>query len=216
MGTRSGAATRPHDDRRLSPAMRWTLVAVGGVAAAGLVAALALSLAPAGGSPSAATSATAAPISPTAAGPAPNATPVDGSEVEPPTTPDAPSDRLPPVSAPTPLVAGPLPASASAQGELVPGFPTVLGGPAPDADIIDSSVSSADTVMQVTLTARTDATREDVTAHYRSAWAGLGLADASGDAALAYTDPFSSLTLAFTDGSGTGTVYVIYATLRTE
>lgn len=209
MGTRLDAHARPQTGK-LSTAMRWTLAAVGAVVVAGVVATLMLFFAPAT-TPQAAT-----PSTSTTAGPAPNATPVDGSEVQPPADQSAPSDRLPPLPVAVPLVTAPLPATSSARGELVTGFPIAVAGPAPGADVIESSVSSSGTVMQIALTARTDATPEDVTAHYRSLWAGLGLSDAGGEDALAYASPFSSITLAFTDGSGTGTVYAVYATLRTE
>lgn len=100
------------------------------------------------------------------------------------------------------------------QGELVAGFPRALDAVAPDADVISSSISSTDAAIQVSLTARTDASPDEVIAHFRAAWAGLGLTDTGGDSALSFADPYSSVTLGFTEGSGTGTVYVVYATLR--
>ncbi|MCT9002641.1 hypothetical protein [Microbacterium memoriense] len=196
--------------------MRWTLAAVGAVVAVGLVAAAILFFTPPTPPSGAAATTATASAAPTAAGPRPDATPVDGSEVQPPADQSAPSDRLPPLPMPTPLITAPLPETSSARGSLVDGFPSTVAGPAPGADILESSIASADTVMQVTLTARTDATQDEVIAHYRSTWSALGLSDAGGEAPLAYTDQFSSATLSFTPGSGTGTVYVVFATLRTE
>lgn len=215
MGTRSREQARVDSTRGLSPAMRWTLATVGAVVTVGLVAAAILFFTPPAPQPGSAATATAS-ATPTTAGPRPDATPVDGSEVQPPSDQSAPSDRLPPLPMPTPLITAPLPETASARGSLVDGFPSTVAGPAPGADILDSSIASADTVMQVTLTARTDATHDEVIAHYRSTWSALGLSDAGGDAPLSYSDQFSSATLSFTPGSGTGTVYVVFATLRTE
>lgn len=215
MGTHSRAAAPAQERTGLSPAMRWTLAGACAVAAVGVVVAVMLVFAPSDATPSAGADAPE-PIATSTAGPLPSATPVDGSEVQPPSATHAPADGLPPLPTPTPLVAAPLPETAHARGALVEGFPTALAAPAPDADVIDSAVASSGSVMQVTLTARTDDPSEDVVAHYRDVWSQLGLSDAGGDAALAFADSFTSVTLAFTDGSGTGTVYSLHATLRTE
>jgi hypothetical protein len=116
-----------------------------------------------------------------------------------------------------PLVKAPLPASASANGRLVKGFPTAIMGPAPESDILSSSIATQGDTMQVTLVARTDASEKEVTEHYRALWSKLGLTEAAssaGSADLAYSDQYSSLSLAFTT-AGTGTVYQVFGVLRT-
>ncbi|KJL43798.1 MULTISPECIES: hypothetical protein [Microbacterium] len=150
-------------------------------------------------------------------GPIPGATPTTGSEVQPPDETAAPIDRLPPLPTSSPLVSDPLPASGSASGELVKGFPVDLMGPVPDSQVLESSISTEGSTMQVSLVARTDAADDDVRAHYRELWADLGLTDTSGgDGSITYSDAFSSLSLAFSESSGTGTVYMIYGVFRTS
>ena len=74
--------------------------------------------------------------------------------------------------------------------------------------------------MQATLTARTDASPEEVAEHFATAWAALGLngtSQGSGTSTvLSYTGPYESISLAFSSGSGTGTVYMIYSVFRTN
>lgn len=194
----------------LSRGMKLTLWIVGGIVAAGIVVALVLLLAPPGGPESGSPSTT-----PTV-GPDPDATPVDGSEVQPPDPTATAGAGLPPRQPDEPLVTAPLPESASADGELVDGFPADIMGPTDDSDVLSSSIATEGDTMQVTLVARTDASEEDVTQHFRALWTDLGLSDAgpSGSAALSYGDSLSSLTLAFTPASGTGTVYMVYGVLR--
>jgi hypothetical protein len=72
--------------------------------------------------------------------------------------------------------------------------------------------------MQVTLTARTDATADAVTKHFEASWSALGLHSTpdAGTAALTFAGPYESMTLAFSTGTGTGTVYMIYSVFRTK
>ena len=193
--------------------MRWTVVAVSLVVVAGCAGAGWL-LTSGGKEPVPAPSA-APSVTP---GPLPEATLVAGSEVQDPEESSAPYAGVPPLPTPTPLVAAPLPAGASADGAVVEGFPSGVAGPLPGADVVTSSIAVDGAVMQATLTARTDATADDVRAGYADRWAALGLARADAGGGVtgdAYADPYSSVMIAFADGAGTGTVYTVYAVLRT-
>jgi len=208
--------------RGLTPAMRTTLI----VAAVLLVAALVLwftlpsspgqSALPGAGPTTSATPQTPDSIA-TTPGPLPGATPTTGSEVEPPSPTPAADSGLPPLPAQTPLVADPLPRSASATSELVDGLPIPVMGPASDSDVISSSIATEGQTMQVTLIARTDAPADDVRAHYRDQWTKLGLAASGAEGAdVASSDSFTSLSLAFSSTSGTGTLYTVYGVFRTS
>ena len=200
--------------------MRWVLIGVGTLAFVGVAVAIWLMTVGPGADLAGATPTPAPTSTPISAppGPAPGATPTTGSEVNTPDSEDsAPSDGLPPLPTPTALVEAPLPATASAEGSLVEGFPEQAAGPSGDSVVLTSSIASEGETMQVTLVARTEASADEVRAHYRETWSRLGLAEtASTDgAATAFGDTYTSLSLAFTAGSGTGTVYVIYGVLRT-
>jgi hypothetical protein len=151
-------------------------------------------------------------------GPLPGAAPESGSEVPTPGPATPTSGGLPPVPAPTPLVGSPLPKTAAATGSLVEGYPEDVMGPTDGADVVSSAIATEGSHMQVTLVARTDAPPEEVRAHYRALWASLGLSDAGGTAAAgaAYADQLSSLTLAFSTASGTGTLYTVTGVFRSS
>lgn len=201
----------------LTPGMRAVLWVVGAVVALGIAVTVWLLVAGPGSNASAGPDAGATPGPTVTQGPVPGATPTTGSEVQPPEESAPPTDRLPPLATPSPLVSGQLPPSGSASGELVKGFPADVAGPAPDSQVLESSIATEGSTMQVTLVARTDASADDVRAHYRELWAGLGLADAGGtDGSVTSSDTLSSLTLTFSPSSGTGTVYMIYGVLRTS
>ncbi|MCT9818981.1 hypothetical protein N3K63_01635 [Microbacterium sp. W1N] len=200
----------------MTPAMRWVIAAVATAVVGGLVWAMVLGgprvidgADEADGAGGAAPSA-----SPTQ--PAAEPTPVDGSEVLPPEQAQTVSGRLPALPAATPRIAAPLPANGTASGSLVAGYPVDLAGATPPSDVVDSSISGDGSTVQVSLTARTDETPDAVTAAFRERWAAQGLAPvAAADAALAYGDAFTSISLAVAT-TGTGTVYTVFATLRTE
>lgn len=211
-----------HRAQTLTPAMRRVLWLTGGIVAVALAAAVWLWAAGAGGD---AGPGVASPVETPAAtpeptptrGPLPGAAPTTGSEVQAP-APDQPDPgRIPPLPETTPLVGAPLPAAGSAEGELVEGFPADVMGPTLDSDVVSSAIAIEGGAMQVTLVARTDASPDGVRAHYREAWAAIGLiAHGATDAAgLSYTGRMASLTLAFAAESGTGTIYTILGSFRT-
>ncbi|WP_194409700.1 hypothetical protein [Microbacterium cremeum] len=202
-------------------ALRWVLWAVGAAVVAGLAIALwgftadGDAGAPGASGAPGAVDATTAPTPRPTRGPLPGAEPTTGSEVQAPDATAPSADRLPALSTPSPLVSAPLPDSGSASGELVDGFPTGVMAPAPPSEVLQSSIATEGDTMQVTLQARTDATPDEVSQHYRAVWSGLGLAatGSSDGADTSYSDALSSLTLAFTS-SGTGTVYTVYGVFR--
>lgn len=215
MTTSDDAASAASDGggRGLSRGMKVTLWAVGAAVVIGVIVVIALLNAPTGAPAGA--SATPSSSATTGPGPSPDATPADGSEVPSPEPSASATSGLPPRTPDEPLVTTPLPESATADGELVDGFPSDVMGPPDDTTIVSSSIASEADVMQVTLVARTDASQEDVLAHYRSLWSDLGLTDSPTESAdLSYANEYSSLTLAFTPSSGTGTVFMVYGVLK--
>jgi hypothetical protein len=201
---------------RLTPAMRWVLIGAGVVVVVGAVVVgwLLTNSGGPGGDAGDAGSAPSGQVTPTQ-GPLPDATPTSGSEVIAPT--EAPQTSLPPVAPVAPaeaLVAPPYPASGSAEGELVAGYPSAAMPPSPGADVLQSSIATEGDIMQVTLLGRTDASPDDVRAFYAAAWSALGLADQSGqDGTLTVTGRGASMSLAFTT-AGTGTRYTVYGVFR--
>lgn len=193
-------------------ALRLVLWGVGAAVVAGLAISLWLFIADSDAGAPGAVGATSTPTPHPTRGPLPDAEPTAGSEVQAPDPTAPPVDRLPALSTPSPLVTAPLPESGAASGELVDGFPTGVMAPAPTSEVLQSSIATEGETMQVTLQARTDATPDEVSRHYRAVWTGLGLAEtgSSGGADASYSDALSSVTVAFTAGSGTGTVYTVY------
>lgn len=213
--TTSGSSSEAEPSGRpklLTPAMRRVLWIVGGLVAVVLVVAVWLAVTGGGGG------GTPAPSATPTRGPLPGATPTTGSEVQDPVSGQPEPGRIPPLPAATPLVSPPLPESASAKGKLVKGFPENIMGTAPDSDIVSSAIATEGNAMQVTLVARTDASPDSIVAHYRDTWAQLGLVDqgTTGGDGASFAGPHTSLTLAFSPGSGTGTVYTILGSFRTE
>ncbi|MBD7958541.1 hypothetical protein H9651_12900 [Microbacterium sp. Sa4CUA7] len=217
MGNRSHAHERAEEGRPRAAGMRWTLAGVALVVMIGVGTFAWLGMtAPGERQEAARPTEGSSPVSATP-GPTIGAAPAAGSEVPPLTTSDTPANRLPALPAPRALVSTPLPADGFASGTLVAGFPVEVAGPVPGDDVIDTSIAVDDTTAQVTLTARTDATAESVRTHYQQAWAALSLTPGvTSGAELTYSDSFSSVSLAFGQNSGTGTVYTVYAVLRAE
>lgn len=197
----------------LSPAMWRVLIAVGVLVVIGIGVAIWLLTAPAR---DAANGDAATPRPTTTQGPVPDATPTEGSEVLPPT--ETEPNRLPTITPAAPLIAPPLPASASGEGTLVAGFPEAVMGPMAGSELVQNSIATQDTTMQVTLVARSAASQKEIIAHYSDLWASLGLSPqpANADGSVGYSSAFESLSLAFTPASGTGTVYMIYGVFRTS
>ncbi len=241
MSGRGPAVDGPQDARRrgLTPGMRRVLLIVGALTAVGLAMTLWLSVGgggsllsgtPGGGAaaPGDSSSGDSAPgtqptpsdggpLPETTPGPVPEATPTTGSEVPDPDPTAPPGNRLPPLPQPSPLVDPPLPASASASGTLVDGFPRAIMAPAPGSDVITSAIATDGDRMQVTLVARSDASADDVRAHYSTLWASLGLTDAgSAPGGASFSHSFATLSLAFSPPGGTGTVYAVYGVFRSS
>ncbi|GAA5201524.1 hypothetical protein [Microbacterium jejuense] len=171
--------------------------------------------APVGGPGEAATTGLPSPAA--TQGPLPEATPTTGSEVLPPAADDA-GTGLPLPAATASLLTSPPPASASGADQLVAGFPSDVMGPAPGATVVQNAIATADEVVQVSLVARTQASRQEVIDHYARLWAskGLGAAPDSADGSVSYTSAVDSLTLAFTPDTATGTVYMVHGVFRTN
>lgn len=164
---------------------------------------------------------TAEPTSPPEkAAPAPDVEP--GASSQPPAAevlppePDT-SPALPP-STPLPvLVTTPLPATASATGKIVHGFPSHLIPTAPQSTVVSSSVASEGSHLQAALTAKSTMSADDVVAYYRTAFAKYGLLDSAAPAgqdssALNFTRGTSSVTLTVTE-TRTGCRYIVFGAL---
>jgi hypothetical protein len=211
----------------MTPRMRATVVVAGIAATVALGAALAFATAPVSTSTVTAASTPEAPgaapgaegatesrqesAAPTV-GPSPGATPEAGSEVLPPSTP--PAGGMPDLPAAAPRVTVPLPASGSALGVLVAGFPVEIAAPLEGSDVLDSAVAAEGDVLQFSLRARSDTTSTAVLHRYAELWGDLGLTPEPDDATgAAYRDEYSSVAVA-AETTSTGVVYAIYGTLR--
>ncbi|MFS0866270.1 hypothetical protein AB3M83_02915 [Microbacterium sp. 179-B 1A2 NHS] len=195
----------------------WRRRAVGPVIAAGvIVAAVVIGAVVWSAGPPAPPAPVAERSTPPAPGPDPDATPVDGSEVQP---PDATSRSagVPLMTPEPPLFDGSLPASGSARGELVDGYPDALAGPVEGDEVLESSVASEGTTLQATVTARSEKAPDAVRAALEKRWAAVGLASeaGAGETETTYGGSSAAMTLSVSAG-GTGTVYSIVAVLRTE
>lgn len=195
----------------LTAGMRRVLIVVSGVVVLGLFVTIWLAVRPAA---QGIDDVVATPFSSPTQGPVPGAAPTEGSEVLPPD--ESGGIRLPSLAPEEPLIVTPFPAPGSQENGLVEGFPVEAMGPVQGSEVLQSSIAVEEQTMQATLTARTDASADDVRSHFAAAWTTLGLheqiAESSDD--LSYVGPYESLTLAFTPSSGTGTVYAIYGVFR--
>lgn len=176
--------------------------------------------------PTASGSATAAPgpAGNGGSGPDPDAAaahPADGTgklEVLPPVA-DRPTG-LPTPTPPSALVSLPLPATASAQGKIVDGFPAAAL-PFPDGTVVvASSVSAADTVLQVTADAISQSSPDSIVGHFQQRLAALGFWSeaapaADGRRSVRFVRGADSLTLT-TSTTGTGsTRFTLLGSLHT-
>ena len=147
-------------------------------------------------------------------GPLPQATPTTGSEVLPPTA--TPITKLPKITPQPPLIAGPLPKTASKTNGIVKGFPKDIMGPAAKSTVLSSSVATEKTTMQVSLVATTTESQKSVQKHYEKLWSSLGLhAGTAADGTITYVGAHESLALSF-GTTGTGNRYTIYGVFRTK
>lgn len=167
-----------------------------------------------GGGPQQPAATTPSPSATAAPGADPGAAPVEGSEVLAPEEDGGPGASDPDESAPapeaTPFAEGTLPPTATAEGELVDGYPEPIMTPMSASDVLNSAIATEGAVTQVTLVARTGASREEIRDHYRTLWRDSGLESEGQDADPAFTGGSTSLTLGFAPDSGTGTVYVLF------
>jgi len=207
-----------HTERKLTRGMRATLLTAGAIVLVGIAIAVWLLVTAGttgrGGDPDASGS----PSSTATRGPVPGSTPAAGSEVLPPTGTNPPNRVPPRTSAPAdaPLVKAPLPKSGTKDGDLVQGFPTEIMGPLTGSDVVSTAIASQGDTMQVTLVARTDASEDEIRAHYEKQWASLGLReDASSTENTSYVGAYESLSLAVTT-TGTGVQYSIFGVFRAE
>lgn len=148
----------------------------------------------------------------------PSGTPTTGSSPAP--ADAAPGDEAPgdeltatgpstlPPSKPLPdPVSLPFPASASAVGKLVEGFPTRVVPQAPHSTITNSSVAAEGSRLQVTLSAESTLAVVDVLDFYRTELAKIGMLDApapalSGSSALVFARGDHTVTLSATTVKG--------------
>jgi hypothetical protein len=118
-----------------------------------------------------------------------------------------------------PLVTAPLPRAASARGRLVTRFPAFLR-PTRATTVETSGISPSGSRLQVTLTATTSLTPEQVLVAYRTRLGGRGLTEMSapatvaGSEAAAFQRGRSVVTVTATP-DGTRTSYAVHATLHT-
>lgn len=214
------AAARPDEPAAGGLTRRHRMMVIGAAALVGvLIMAAALFSSRTEGIPSP-QSATSSPTATPLPGAAPGGTPAHGSEVP---EPDeaAPEASGPGGTAPapdsTPSVGATLAPSASAVGELVDGYPEPIMTPMTRSDVLDSSIATEGDAMQVTLVARSTASPDEISDHYRSVWADSGLEPVgSQTSGASFADASTSLTLAFTPDSGTGTVYVLFGVFRSR
>ncbi len=118
-----------------------------------------------------------------------------------------------------PLIKLPLPGEASANGALVTGFPSSVIPLAPSAAVKSSSVSPQDSILQLSLVARTSAEPLAVMAFYQKHFSALGLGVAqapasTGSAATWFTRGTDKITVTTTPHQDGGTEYSIFGVLH--
>ncbi|WP_010205795.1 hypothetical protein [Salinibacterium sp. PAMC 21357] len=112
--------------------------------------------------------------------PAPTTTRVVGSEIPPPTaTPTTPQLGI----ETSPLISGPLPESASANGKLVTGFPTSIISLPPGTEVTSSAITTEGDRMQVTVVASSSRSEDEVQSYFQDVFSALELQGAETPAA---------------------------------
>lgn len=122
-----------------------------------------------------------------------------------------PPDSTPP--APKALVSAPLPATASARGSIVKGFPAVIPQ-APESTITFSSVATEGDRMQMGLEATTSVSADGVLSYYRTVFEPLGLVAApapavEGSAALSFVRGGNGITVTVSTSAGSARAHYI-------
>lgn len=132
----------------------------------------------------------------------------------------APEQTGLPPSAPRPaLVTLPLPPSASADGALVPGFPSTVVPVLPGAQVLSSSVGGDGSILRVGLVARGAADAEAIVNGYRDALTTLGFTSAEvpgtpGGRAVVFSSGTDSVNLSIDPTEGGSTAYSVFAVLH--
>lgn len=122
-----------------------------------------------------------------------------------------PPDSTPP--APKALVSAPLPATASARGSIVKGFPAVIPQ-APESTITFSSVATEGDRMQMGLEATTSVSADGVLSYYRTVFEPLGLVAApapavEGSTALSFVRGGNGITVTVSTSAGSARAHYI-------
>jgi len=125
---------------------------------------------------------------------------------------------LPPSAKREPLVTAPLPPTASAAKKLVAGFPAAIALK-PKSTIVNSSVSSSGSIMQATLSAKTDASGDEVVTYYEKLFAKIGLAGSpvpstGGTESYSFARGNDSITLTVTPSKSNGSSYALFGVLN--
>jgi len=125
---------------------------------------------------------------------------------------------LPPSAKREPLVSAPLPPTASASKKLVAGFPAAIALK-PKSTIVNSSVSSSGSIMQATLSAKTEASGDEVVAYYEKLFAKIGLAGSpvpstGGTESYSFARGNDSVTLTVTPSKSNGASYALFGVLN--
>ena len=123
---------------------------------------------------------------------------------------------LPPSEPLEPLLSGAPPASATANGSMVDGFPSAIPV-APKSVLGITSVTSSDGIVQAGLDATTPDSAQDVVAFYQTAFGKLGLAGSpsaseGGSTAVSFARGADAITLTVT-ATGQGSEYTVFAVL---
>lgn len=118
-----------------------------------------------------------------------------------------------PSPAPKALVSAPLPATASARGSIVKGFPAVIPQ-APESTVTFSSVASEGDRMQLGLEATTSVSADGVLSYYRTVFEPLGLVAApapavEGSAALSFVRGGNGITVTVSTPAGSARAHYI-------
>lgn len=113
------------------------------------------------------------------------------------------------------LVTAPLPATASATGSLVAGFPSAVIPLEEDSAVESSSVASAENRLQVTLVGTTPSSMADVLEFYRVSFAANHLVDsmapaAHGSTALLFSRGTDTILLTVTPAESGDTAYSVF------